>query len=747
VNSADASGASGAESNAFYQLDERIQRFIWGEGWQELRDIQERAIPAILRGDRDVILAAATASGKTEAAFFPILTRLLKSRGVVIYVSPLKALINDQWFRLERLCETLEIAVYPWHGDISSSRKQRFLKKPEGVVLITPESLESLFVNHGSRMGSIVESLAYVTVDELHAFIGTERGKQLQSHLRRIEIAAKRKVPRIALSATLGEMSLAAEYLRPGGGSGVEVIESEEDGQELKLIVRGYLDSAPRASVENDGASQDISKQGVELEDLVKGGDLAVSEDLFKDLRGTNNLIFPNSRRKVELFADLLRRRCERMSLPNEFWPHHGSLSREIREETEAALKKGDRPATAICTTTLELGIDIGSVASVAQVGSPPSVASLRQRLGRSGRRGAAAILRCYCVEEEISESSPISDHLREGLIQTVAAINLLLTRWYEPPEAGGLHLSTLVQQLLSLVAQYGGITAQNAYAILCNDGPFSPLSKDAFGELLREMGARDVLVQADDGLLLLGVLGEKLVNHYTFYAAFVTEDEYRIVTQGRTLGTVPISKPLSEGSYIIFAGRRWSVISVDARDKVITVAPAPAGKPPTFGGGVGLVHDRIREEMRNTYLVADRPAFLNKDAGALLGEARTAFHRYQLDEQSVVQDGANVQLFPWRGDVVHNTIALMLKRRNFRATNEGLSIAVLGADRNSVLGAIGEIAQDQRLTNLQLAESVDTKIREKWDWMLTDKLLCADYAASMLDVVAARSACLTLLQ
>lgn len=742
MSGADESGASRAESSAFHHLDERIQRWIWTEGWQELRDIQELAIPAILRGNQDVILAAATASGKTEAAFFPILTRLLEKPGVVIYISPLKALINDQWSRLERLCELLEISVYPWHGDISAARKQRFLKKPAGVVLITPESLESLFVNHGSRMASIVESLAYIAVDELHAFIGTERGMQLQSLLQRMEIAAKRKIPRIALSATLGEMRLAAEYLRPGGGADVEVIESKEGGQELKLIVKGYLDSPPRAAAESEGEAQNSAEQKVELEDLVKGGDLAVSSDLFKELRGRNNLVFPNSRRKVELFADLLRRQCDRMSLPNEFWPHHGSLSREIREETEAALKKGDRPATAICTTTLELGIDIGSVASVAQIGPPPSVASLRQRLGRSGRRGDPAVLRCYCVEDEISANSPISDQLREGLVQTIAGINLLLARWYEPPNAGGLHLSTLVQQILSLVAQYGGITAQIAYAILCKDGPFRSVSKEAFIELLREMGTRDVLMQTEDDLLLHGVLGEKLVNHYTFYASFVTEEEYRIVTQGRTLGTVPVSQPLTEGSYIIFAGRRWSVIGVDEQQKVITVVPAPAGKPPTFGGGGGLVHDRIREEMRKVFLDTEKFAFLNKDAGILLGQARTAFFRYQLDDHRVVEDGGNVQLFPWQGDMVHNTIALLLRRRGFRASNEGLSIVILEAERDRVLDAIGEVAEDERLTALELAESVKTKIREKWDWMLTENLLCADYAASMLDIPSARRAC-----
>ncbi|KGS12582.1 DEAD/DEAH box helicase, partial [Pseudomonas coronafaciens] len=196
-------------------LESRIQRWIWQEGWTALRDAQERAVPVLMDADQDVIIAAATAAGKTEAAFLPILTNLLNRNdppGAVLYISPLKALINDQWGRLDRLCEQLEIPVVAWHGDISSSRKHRFLKSPEGVLLITPESLEALFVNRGSSLPGIFQNLRYIVVDELHAFIGSERGKQLQSLMHRVELIADRKLPRVGLSATLGDMRLGSEF-------------------------------------------------------------------------------------------------------------------------------------------------------------------------------------------------------------------------------------------------------------------------------------------------------------------------------------------------------------------------------------------------------------------------------------------------------------------------------------------------------------------------------------------------------
>lgn len=406
---------SNSDSSSFTLLDSRIQRWIWDEGWTSLRDAQEQAVPALVEADRDVIIAAATAAGKTEAAFLPVLTHLLNhsdTPGAVLYISPLKALINDQWERLGRLCERLEIPVVAWHGDISASKKHRFLKSPEGVLLITPESLEALFVNRGSTLNGLFKNLRYIVVDELHAFIGSERGKQLQSLMHRVELVVGRTLPRVGLSATLGDMGMASEFLCPQRSDGVTVIESKSAGQILQIQVRGYIQS-PMCKLleEKDAAESD------EETDDQGSPDYAIADHLYSVLRGSNNLVFPNSRKQVELFADQLRRRCERDALPNEFWPHHGSLSKDLREQTEHALKAGTHSATAICTSTLELGIDIGSIKNVVQIGPPPSVASLRQRLGRSGRRpGEPAILRAYCKEMPLTDKSTLSDRLRKDL-------------------------------------------------------------------------------------------------------------------------------------------------------------------------------------------------------------------------------------------------------------------------------------------------------------------------------------------
>lgn len=723
-------------SSSFALLDERIQRWIWQENWTALRDAQEKAIPALIDAESDAIIAAATAAGKTEAAFFPILTHLLRHEpeiGSVLYISPLKALINDQWGRLSLLCESLDIPVIPWHGDIAAGRKHKFVKNPKGILLITPESLEALFVTRGSGIPGLMATLKYLVVDELHAFIGTERGKQLQSLMERVERAAGRRVPRIGLSATLGEMNLAAGFLRPSAPKNVRQIISGSGAQELKVLIKGCIEQPPRIKGDTD-------IENPELEDLVAGSTIVIGEHLYRTLRGSNNLVFPNSRSRVEVFADLLRRRCEREHVPNEFWPHHGSLAKELREEAEVALKDGQRPATAICTTTLELGIDIGAVKSIAQIGPPPSVASLRQRLGRSGRRkGEPAILRCYAVESELDDKSDLSDLLREGLVQTIAMVRLLIAGWFEPPMVGGLHASTFVQQILSMIAERGGATAADLWSTLVQNGPFGNISRDDFIDLLRCLGEKELLVQESSGLLLHGPLGEKLVNHYEFYSAFLSDEEFRLVCDGRALGSLPVNRPLVIDQRIIFAGRRWRVLEVEERKKLVIVAPDKGGAPPLFDGASGKVHDRVREEMRNVLSEQTEIPFVDIEAARLLEEAREYYSSASLATRGLISAGSSVLILTWRGDWTNDALALLLGRCGFNAVNEGVGVRVYQSDGNRVLDALGEVATETENDPVALLSGVKNLLREKWDWALPKSLMQKSFASSLLDLQGAR--------
>lgn len=717
-----------SDSSSFLLLDERIQQFLWAEGWESLREAQEQAIPLILEGQRDVIVAAATAAGKTEAAFLPALTKILSSdeQALIVYISPLKALINDQFGRLDRLCERLGVPVWPWHGDISSTSKARFLAKRHGVLLITPESLEALLCNRGTSVAGIFQGTAFFVVDELHAFIGSERGKQLQSLMHRIDAAVGRKTPRIGLSATLGDMNLAKQFLRPVGADAVALVESRSSGAELKVLVKGYEEPAA-VKLDDEEHQPEPSTPGL------------IAAHLFKVLRGSNNLVFPNSRREVERYTHLLNAMCTRQKVPNEFWPHHGSLSKEIRAETEAALKQKEVPASAICTNTLELGIDIGAVKSVAQIGPPPQVASLRQRLGRSGRRkGEPAILRGYCIEDEADPRSSVASLLRLETVQMTAMISLLTKGWFEPPRTAGVHLSTLVQQMLSVIAQLGGATIGQLYSLLCgSSGPFQGLNQQEFMELVRHLGQQDFLVQESSGLLLHGTKGEKFVNHYSFYAAFASDEEFRIVSGGRLLGTLPVSQLLTPGQRILFAGKTWAVESVDEEQKTIYVTRAKGGTPPLFSGGGGRVHTRVRQEMRRLLESKETVPYLDEAAHCFLDEGREYYAQRSLGSEVTIDQGRDVLVLTWLGDPANEALAALLRRRGLKASLAGPGIEVLKESNtpSDILDALIDAAIDDPLAADELLDKATNLQREKWDWCLPDRLLRKSYASLHLDL------------
>ena len=237
------------QSTSFELLHESVQKWIWSEGWTSLKDIQENSIPVVLRRDSDVIISAATAGGKTEAAFLPILSHILSnpSEGFdVLYVSPLKALINDQYRRLLDMTSETEVEVTPWHGDIDSSRKAKSVKNPSGILIITPESLESFLINRNTTVKKAFGRLKYIVIDELHAFIGNERGKQLQSLFSRIELITGNKPPRIAMSATFSNYDMVKEFLRPDGSLPCVIPSQGNSNHETRILVKEYIQLADK---------------------------------------------------------------------------------------------------------------------------------------------------------------------------------------------------------------------------------------------------------------------------------------------------------------------------------------------------------------------------------------------------------------------------------------------------------------------------------------------------------------------
>ena len=709
-----------SESIGFNLLHKDVQRWIWTQNWTALRDIQERAIEPIINGNCDVIISASTAAGKTEAAFLPACTRIAdtKPNGVgILYVSPLKALINDQFRRLRSLSEILGFSVTPWHGDVLRSVKDQQKKKPSGIILITPESLESLLLNQTGWCSKAFFSLSHIIIDEFHAFLGTERGCQLQSLMHRIEFLLGRTVPRIALSATLGDMELVVRFLRPSiKNYPCKIIESSTSHSDLKIQLRGYVNKA-------------------KVNDEPMTGFEEVIDDLYKILRGKSHLIFANSRGLTEEIAATLSDLCEKNGVPNEFFPHHGSLSKEIRECLETRLQDDNLPTSAVCTMTLELGIDIGSVDSIAQVTPPLSVTSLRQRLGRSGRRGDPAILRLFISENEITAKSPLLDRLRVQTVQCIAMINLLLKKWCEPAPADQYHLSTLVQQTLSVIGQYGAVRANQLWSLLCESGPFCLVDQQMYIALLKALGEHNLIIQMKDGQLVLGAKGEKLVENYNFYSAFTTLDEYRLECEARVIGTVPIESPLVVGQTIIFAGKRWEVLDINPGKKVIALKRAFGGRAPIFVGEGQSVHAIVRQEMRRVYIDKALPIYLDKRAKDAMSEGIDFFHSMGLGNTSLIQIGSTVHLFPWCGDQITTTITILLRRAGFAADCFGGVIDIRKCTIDTFYKSGREILCNEYPTLEELASYVPYTIVDKHDPFIPMSLRNIAYGKRYFDV------------
>lgn len=700
-------------SSSFELLHPKVQKWVWDQNWQSLQTIQESTVPYVLKADRDLIISASTGGGKTEAVFLPVLTKILESdcsgNGYsVLYVSPLKALINDQYRRLQDMTKDMGIPVTPWHGDVSASIKSNSLKHPSGILIITPESLEAMLMNRKQTLHNSFDNLRYVIIDEFHSMIGFERGKQLQSLLSRLESYIGRKVPRIAMSATLSDYEAVEQFLRPDSSMPCTVPDCGESNHEIKILLKEYL----------------ITKQhdSLAVED-------EISDDIYQKLRGTNNLVFANSRVDVELYSVVLSEKCEKNNVPNEFRTHHGSISKVERESVEHELLEGNYPVTAVCTCTLELGIDIGKVKSIAQIGSCSSVSGIRQRLGRSGRRGDASILRIYSYD---SEEAGFMYELKHSLIQNIAVVELIREKKYERPCVNAFHFSTLIQQILSSLTQYGGFTPKDGWLLLCRNGAFRNVTSTMFLDLLKYLGEKKVLGMTHNGLIVIGEEGEKIVRQTDFYAAFKADREISVINKknGKEIGTVQSMEEI--GAMILLGGRRWIVEDSDTKAKRIIVSLVRDGGKVSYVGGGALLDRLIAEKMHDVLESDELYPYLDKNTCAIqsLIEARTFYRANHLDNPSV--RGFNEAItMTWGGDRINDTILLCSRLYLDKAIKiTSISVSLTLDEMNTILSK-GK-PEANVLASLLPRE---LKYEQKYDEFLPDNLLDEEYGAARLDV------------
>lgn len=708
----------------FSRLAPFIQEYIYQHNWTELRPVQLAACEVIFNTDAHLLIAAATASGKTEAAFLPVLTRLhekpAQSIGV-LYIGPIKALINDQFTRLNHLLKSADIPVYHWHGDVAQSRKNQLIKNPQGILQITPESLESLLINKHHDLMRLFGDLRFVIIDEIHAFMGSERGCQIICQLQRLANSTNTQPRRIGLSATLGDYSLAEEWLSAGTDKPVITPEITAEKRQIKLAVEHFY-----------------------LDNYISDSEFTAYEKYIFHLSQKNKcLIFANNRTQTESVIASLRQIAEKQALPDIYHVHHGSISASLRQAAENAMREPENPAVTAATLTLELGIDIGHLERVIQLESPLSVASFLQRLGRSGRRGEAADMRFVCGENQALSEAPLPEQIPWQFLQCIAIIQLYLEeRWIEPIKPIKYPWSLLYQQIMSILAATGEITPAALAKQILNLSPFAAISPEDLKILLHYLIDINHIQQTERGKLIIGLAGEKIVNKFQFYAVFADNQEYT-VKQGKTLiGSIAIPPPV--GNQFALAGRSWEVLEVDFRKKLILVKPI-AGKASIYWrGGSGSIHTRILQRMRQVLIEDVEYSYLQKNAQERLKLVRQLVGNAGLDKQNIILlETGKCYIFPWMGTVGYRTLERLLncfcreslEINSIGGVNPYYLTVKLGKDKFQYLQTELVSLCQQRITAEDLVSSAEAPELQKYDQFIPHALLRKAFVGDYLDI------------
>jgi ATP-dependent Lhr-like helicase len=561
-----------ANMDVFNRLAPFIQDFIYQSNWEELRGIQVAACEVIFDSDENLLLSSGTASGKTEAAFLPVLTELYQkpSRSVgAMYISPLKALINDQFKRLEQLLMDSNIPICKWHGDASVTKKNDLIKHPQGILQITPESLESLLTNKRGACLQLFSDLRFIIIDEVHQFMRDVRGVQLLCLLERLQILTGNIPRRIGLSATLGDVSLAQTWLNTGSGRTCAAPITEEGKKRIKLHIERFVNLHDQRDVANSDASDNTIGTGGDM------GNREHYEYLFKMTLDKKTIIFTNSREETEYVIANLKEIAIKNKAPDVYRVHHGNVSALIRENTEDEMKSADEKIVTGATVTLELGIDIGSLDQAVQVGAPLSVSSFAQRLGRCGRRGQIPQLLFTFVEDIRINSADTLGPINWDFIRTIAIIELYTKdHWIEPIYPHHHAYNLLYHQTMSHLKSSGELSPAGLAQTMLSLGCFQHISQNDYKHLLTHLIDIEQLQRTEHGGLIIGREGEKIVNNHHFLTVFLAPEYLLVKDENRTIGTVDKVYPI--GIRFALAGLTWETVDVNIKSKVIFVKRVP---------------------------------------------------------------------------------------------------------------------------------------------------------------------------
>lgn len=728
---------------AFDRYAPFVQEYIYQNHWENLRSIQVAAADAIFNTDENVLLTASTASGKTEAAFFPIITLFsedMPSSVGCIYIGPLKALINDQFSRLNDLCAEADIPVWHWHGDVAQSHKAKLMRHPSGILQITPESLEALLLHKHAAIAKLFGDLRFVVIDEVHSLLRGDRGGQTLCLIERLSRIAGVNPRRIGLSATIGDPEGTGEFLSLGTGRKTIIPKIDAKGGKWRLSMEHFYVKDAQAAEDKQipGALPVLEEK---TDDAPANADPGIGY-IFEHTRGKKCLVFVNSREECEMVTTTLRHYCELNHEPDRFLVHHGNLSASYRETAEGIMKDDSQYMTTVTTATLELGIDIGRLERAFQIDAPWTVSSFLQRMGRTGRRELPPEMWFVIREDEPEVRAMLPTTIPWKLLQGIALVQLYLEeRWVEPPRLDRLPFSLLYHQTMSTLASCGELSPRALADRVLRLHYFHRITQEDYRVLLRHLIATDHIQQTEQGGLIVGLAGERVINSFKFYGVFQESEEYTVRSESQELGTVVSPPPV--GEKLAIAGHVWQVLDVDHKRRLIYCQQVKGSVPAYFGQCPGDLHTKILTRMRRVLQEDRQYPYLMKNAVARLEQARFTAAHSGAAEKPLINLGGNMWcLLPWVGTYTFLTMERFLKikcadrlgLRNLDSARPFFIQFTMKADEETFFRVLAEEIR-KPIDPMELVYPKELPLFDKYDEYLPEELVKKGFALGVLDV------------
>jgi len=729
--------------SAFDRYAPFVQDYIYRNRWENLRAIQVAAADVIFNTDDHLLLTASTASGKTEAVFFPIITLFSEDPPTsvgAIYIGPLKALINDQFSRLTDLCTEADIPVWHWHGDVAQSHKSKLLKKPSGILQITPESLEALLLHKHAAIPKLFGDLRFVVIDEVHSLLRGDRGGQTLCLIERLSRLAGVDPRRIGLSATIGDPETTGELLAMNTGRRTQIPKVDAKGSKWRLSMEHfYVKDIQAAEGKQIREALPVLEEKTDV--APENADPGLSY-IFEHTRGKKCLVFVNSREECETVTTTLRQYCEKKQERDRFLIHHGNLSASYRMTAEEVMKDDSQYMTTVTTATLELGIDIGRLERAFQIDAPWTVSSFLQRMGRTGRRESPPEMWFVMREDEPEMRAMLPTTIPWKLLQGIALVQLYLEeRWVEPPRLERYSYSLLYHQTMSILASTGELSPRALAERVLTLSWLRKVSQDDFRTLLRHLIATDHIQQTEQGGLIVGLAGERVVNSFKFYGVFQENEEYTVRCESQELGTVVLPPPV--GEKLAIAGHVWEVLDIDHKRHLVYCAQVKGSIPAYFGQCPGDLHTKILRRMRQVLLEEKLYPYLMKNAVARLDQARYTASRSGAGRDPLIRLGGNMWcLLPWIGTYPFLALERFLKIRcgeqlglkNFDSARPYYMQFTMKVDAEDFFRIVKEEAQ-KPLDPMELVYPKELPLFDKYDEYLPEELVRKGFAFGVLDI------------